>query len=85
MQAAPFGPAYHYQPELREVCVGERTRKLSAVEDRLFRYLLSKPNQVCPPQELLDHVWGVGRTLSVVEKTINRLRDKVEDDAGRPR
>ena len=61
-----------------------QTRRLSAVEDRLFQYLLSRPNQVCTPQELLDHVWSVGRTLSVVEKTINRLRYKVEEDPGRP-
>lgn len=82
---APASPAYHYQPELREVRLGEQTRRLTAVEDRLFQYLLSKPDQVCTPQELLEHVWGVGRTLSVVEKTINRLRDKVEEDPGRPR
>ncbi len=85
VRAAGTGPAYHYQPELREVRVGEKTRRLTAIEDRLFQHLLSKPNQVCTPQELLDRVWGVGRTLSVVEKTINRLRDKVEVDASRPR
>ncbi len=85
LRSAPAGPTYHYQSDLREVRVGEQTRRLTAVEDRLFQYLLSKPDQVCTPQELLEHVWGAGRTLSVVEKTINRLRDKVEEDPGRPR
>lgn len=75
----------HYQPELREIRLGDRTRKLSAVEDRLFRYLAGKPNQVCTTQELLERVWGAGRTPSVVEKTVNRLRDKVEEDPARPR
>ncbi len=82
---APADLDLHYQPELREIRVGERTRKLTVVEDRLFRYLASKPTQVCATQELLDHVWGAGRTPSVVEKTVNRLRDKVEEDPGRPR
>lgn len=85
LAAAPAGPTYQYQPELREVRVGERTRKLSAVEDRLFQYLAGKPNQVCTTQELLVQVWGTGRTVSVVEKTVNRLRDKVEEDPARPR
>lgn len=76
---------FQYSIETREVRVGDQIRALSVIEDRLLRYLLSKKNQVCTTQELLDNVWGADRTVSVVEKTVNRLRDKIEFDATRPR
>lgn len=82
---AAAAPSFDYQPGLREVRVGERVRQLSPVEDRLLRHLMSKPNKACTAQELLDEVWGGGRTESVVEKTVNRLREKVEEDPARPR
>jgi DNA-binding response OmpR family regulator len=79
------GSEFQYRPELREIRVGNRVQVLSSVEDRLFRYLQGRVNQVCSTQELLDNVWGPGRTKSVVEKAINRLREKVEADPARPR
>jgi DNA-binding response OmpR family regulator len=78
-------PDFHYEAELHEIRIGEQIRKLSVVENRLFQHLWNRRGLVCSTQELLDHVWGAGRTPSVVEKTVNRLRDKVEEDPSRPR
>ncbi len=74
-----------YLPEKRLLYLDNREVSLTSLEGRLLEYLLAHKNQVCQVDELLAHVWGDGKTRSVVEKAINRLRLKVEPDPKRPR
>lgn len=76
---------FTYLPEKRLLYVDDREVSLTSLEGRLLAYLLTHKNQVCQVDELLAHVWGDGKTRSVVEKAINRLRLKVEADPKRPR
>ncbi|HRQ40776.1 MAG TPA: winged helix-turn-helix domain-containing protein [Chloroflexota bacterium] len=76
---------FTYLPEKRLLYVDDREVSLTSLEGRLLEYLLAHKNQVCQADELLAHVWGDGKTRSVVEKAINRLRLKVEADPKRPR
>jgi hypothetical protein len=74
-----------YLPDKRLVYLDEREVHLTSLEGRLLAYLLAHKNQVCMADELLNYVWGPGKTRSVVEKAINRLRIKIELDPKRPR
>ena len=60
---------------------------LTSKEFELLRYLASHPGQVCTRHDLLRDVWnyeyfGDGTTVTV---HMRRLREKVEEDPGRPR
>ncbi|MCL4264534.1 MAG: winged helix-turn-helix domain-containing protein [Anaerolineae bacterium] len=76
---------FTYLPAKRLLYLDNREVSLTSLEGRLLEYLLAHKNQVCQVDELLAHVWGEGKTRSVVEKAINRLRFKVEPDPKRPR
>jgi DNA-binding response OmpR family regulator len=78
---APFT----HLPEKRQVNIEGQTIDLTKLENRLLVYLSERMNQVCTTQDLLQNVWGAGKTEAVVEKGINRLRKKIEKDAQRPR
>lgn len=74
---------------LREyrVVVGGREVSLQAREFELLRFLALHPRQVLSKDLLFERVWGeeyLGdpNTLSV---HIRRLREKIEEDPGRPR
>lgn len=82
---SPPVPLLVHQAGSRLVQMGNRQEKLTPLENRLLAYLHEHVNRVCTIQELLDNVWGANRTDSVVEKAINRLRQKVEEDPKRPR
>ncbi|MCP5100818.1 MAG: AAA family ATPase [Chloroflexi bacterium] len=81
-----FEPQFEYVPEQRMVRLsnGEENR-LTPLENRLLVYFLDHANAVCTIDELLENVWGPNKTRAVVEKAVNRLRTKIEDDAKRPR
>jgi DNA-binding response OmpR family regulator len=74
-----------YDPDTRLAHNGEQEVKLTRLEGRLLSYFLQKSDQVCKTEELLENVWGAGRSRSVVEKAVNRLRQKIEIDPQRPR
>jgi len=76
---------FDYEQGQRSVTIGKRSEVLTPLEDRLFGYLYRNIGNVCSIEELLENVWGPGKTKSVVEKAVNRLRTKIEDDPGRPR
>ncbi len=78
-------PPFTHLPEKRQVHIEGRTINLTKLENRLLAYLSERINQVCTTQDLLQNVWGAGKTEAVVEKGINRLRKKLEKDAQRPR
>ncbi len=78
-------PTLRYFPTLKQLTIGDgEPIQLTRVENRLMSFLIDHVNQVCSQKTILDHVWGSNRNKSVVEKTINRLRSKIEQDPSRP-
>lgn len=75
----------NYVPEKRLVQIEDREVRLTPLEGRLLVYFIENENEVCTIQDLLENVWGPGKTRSVVEKAVNRLRIKIEHDPKRPR
>ena len=74
-----------HRPEKRLVTIEEREVRLTPLENRLLAYFLQRANEVCAVEELLTDIWGEGKTRSVVEKGVSRLREKIEIDPKRPR
>lgn len=60
---------------------------LTPLERDLLLYLAQRPEQVVPRGELLEQVWGYAPDVNsrAVDKTINRLRKKLEPDPNDPR
>ena len=73
-----------YTPGEKRILIANREEKLTPLQDRLLTYLLAHAGEVCTSEELLENVWGPNRSPSVVEKAINRLREKIEPDPKRP-
>lgn len=78
-------PQFVHLVEERRAVVNGRSISLTPLENRLLAYLSDRPNEVCDTEALLIHVWPPDKTPSVVEKGINRLRAKIEEDPKRPR
>jgi two-component system alkaline phosphatase synthesis response regulator PhoP len=72
-------------PEKKLVTIEDREVRLTPLENRLLAYFLRRANEVCTIEELLTDIWGAGKTRSVVEKGVSRLREKIEADPKRPR
>ncbi len=66
---------------------GEATATLSAREADILRWLERHRGRALSRADLLEHVWGVPRTLRTraVDMAIATLRRKVEADPARPR
>ena len=77
--------AFTHFPDQRQVIIEGQTIDLTRLENRLLIYLSERINQVCTTGDLLQNVWGAGKKEAVVEKGINRLRKKIEQDPQRPR
>jgi DNA-binding winged helix-turn-helix (wHTH) protein len=77
--------AINHKPEKKLVTIDEREVRLTPLENRLLAYFLGRANEVCTVEELLTDIWGAGKTRSVVEKGVSRLREKIEADPKRPR
>lgn len=73
-----------YLPDQGAVLVNGQLRPLTRLENRLLEYLVQHANKTCSNQDLLTNVWGSGRSREVVEKGVNRLRQKLERDPDRP-
>ena len=58
---------------------GERILELTSKEFTLLRYFMSKPGQVIPQSELLDHVWDehADPVTNTVRVTVGTLRRKI--------
>ena len=72
--------------DTRQVWKGEQLLELRFKEFELLSLLLSKAGQAVTRAEIFDEVWGTDwlgdtRTLDV---HVRWLREKIEDDAGRP-
>jgi hypothetical protein len=82
---SPSATAFTHFPDERQVNIGGQIIDLTRLENRLLVYLSERINQVCTTEDLLQNVWGAGKKEAVVEKGINRLRKKIEEDPQRPR
>ena len=65
---------------------GERLR-LTAREFDLLLFLVSHPRRVFSRDQLMNKVWGYEAALDTGTVTVHirRLREKIEEDAARPR
>ena len=74
-------------PDKKQVYKNEKEIILTAREYQLLEYLMYNQGNVLTKENILEYVWGldgqfvVDNTISV---TINRLRKKIETDAGSP-
>lgn len=72
----------------REVWVNGEPVALAAKEFELLAYFVDHPRRACTRDELLAAVWSSGdgwQTPATVTEHVYRLRQKVEDDPGRPK
>ena len=61
--------------------------ELTQKEFDLLRFLMQSPDKVFSREELMEKVWNYGYfgDMRTVDVTIRRLREKIEDDPGKPR
>ena len=71
----------------REVSKDGQLLRLTAKEFDLLWFLANHPRQVFSRDQLMDRVWGYEAALDTGTVTVHvrRLREKIEDDASRPR
>jgi DNA-binding response OmpR family regulator len=71
----------------REVSKAGDPLRLTAKEFDLLWFLANNPRQVFSRDQLMDRVWGYEAALDTGTVTVHvrRLREKIEDDASRPR
>ena len=71
----------------REVSKAGEPLRLTAKEFDLLWFLGNHPRQVFSRDQLMDRVWGYEAALDTGTVTVHvrRLREKIEDDASRPR
>jgi two-component system, OmpR family, response regulator VicR len=71
----------------RRVKVGEREVKLSPIEFNLLAFMASRPGCVFTRHDLSHSVWRTKfvDTSNIVDVSIRRLREKVEDNPNHPR
>ncbi len=71
----------------REVTKTGEALRLTAKEFDLLWFLANHPRQVFSRDQLMDRVWGYEAALDTGTVTVHvrRLREKIEDDASRPR
>jgi two-component system alkaline phosphatase synthesis response regulator PhoP len=69
-----------------EVIRDGRRYRLTPIEGRLLRLLVTNAGQVIPASTILQHVWGYEDNQSNLIKThIHHLRQKIEPDPDKPR
>jgi len=84
----PRGVGVEIDPESRDVWVDGQPIELAAKEFELLAYFVDHPRRACTREELLAAVWSSNegwQTPATVTEHVYRLRQKVEDDPGRPR
>jgi two-component system phosphate regulon response regulator PhoB len=73
-----FGILY-LDPTRFQVKVGKEEVRLTALEFKLLKYLLTNKGRVATRDSLLDHVWGYDAALTTrtVDTHVKRLREKL--------
>ena len=74
-------------PLQRKVILGERSLQLKPKEFDLLVYLMQQRGRVLTRDQLLEKVWGYtfGGDTRTVDVHIRWLREKIEEDPGKPR
>lgn len=75
---------FEYLQDDRAIRVDGKTIRLTSLENRLLHYFWAHADRVLESEELLANVWGPGPSKAVVERAVNRLRAKVEEEPERP-
>jgi len=72
--------------KLFEVKKGKEVIELTLREFELLKFLASQKTQVFSRESLLEKVWGYEYfgDVRTVDVTVRRLREKIEDDPGKP-
>ncbi len=80
-------PDLTIDPRTRQVVVRGEDVELTATEFNLLHFMAQHPRQVFSRDRLLENVWGFSEYVdpSTVTVHIRRLREKIEEDASRPR
>ena len=80
-----FGPL-SIDLKLFEVKKGGKVIDLTLREYELLKFLTSQKTQVFSRETLLEKVWGYEYfgDVRTVDVTVRRLREKIEDDPGKP-
>ena len=75
------------EPKTWKVWKGEKEIRLPNREFELLRFLARNPNIVFSKEELFEKIWGYDYVsdAATVSVHINRLREKIEDDAHDPK
>lgn len=75
------------EPKNWKVWKGGTELKLPNREFELLRFLAENPNLVFSKEELFEKIWGFDYVsdAATVSVHVNRLREKIEDDARNPR
>lgn len=75
------------EPKTWKVWKGGRELKLPNREFELLRFLAQNPNIVFSKEQLFERIWGYEYVsdAATVSVHINRLREKIEDDARNPK
>lgn len=75
------------EPQTWKVRKGDVELKLPNREFELLRFLAQNPNIVFSKEELFEKIWGFDYVsdAATVSVHINRLREKIEDDARNPK
>jgi DNA-binding response OmpR family regulator len=86
MRTVAFGKIA-IDPLAREARREGELLKLTLKELDLLLFFASNPRQVFSREQLMDRVWGYSSALDTGTVTVHirRLRQKIEDDASRPR
>ncbi len=86
--AAPAaGEGLSLNPEGYAVYKNGSPVDLTQKEFDLLRFLMESPDKVFSRQELMEKVWNYGYygDMRTVDVTVRRLREKIEDNASKPR
>lgn len=72
--------------ERYEVKKGDKTIDLTLREFELLKFMVQQKGQIFSRETLLEKVWGYEYfgDVRTVDVTIRRLREKIEDDPGKP-
>lgn len=92
LQGGPAEPAFHSGDLIIDLARHRVMRdgqevKLTATEYKLLSYLTRHADRIVTPDQILENVWGeeyLGET-HLLQVTMARLRQKLQDDARNPR
>lgn len=82
---------FHFNLEKNEVYKNHHPLALSFREYQLLKCMLTKESHVFSRKELLNKVWGYGKSeelycdIRTVDVTVRRVREKIEDNPKKPK